>query len=79
MLDKTTSARFIVTLAMTFTFCLITFMAMRMVSCNLNNDKVMPLLEKILFFILGSFTTQVTNVITSYFDRSDRKTTTEGK
>ena len=72
ILSKISSGRWITTILITGTFCLITLKCFDLFMQNLATDKL-PLIEKILMFILGAFTTQAGNVITSYFDRSDRK------
>jgi 4-hydroxybenzoate polyprenyltransferase len=72
ILEKITSGRWITTVFLTGTFCLITLKCIDLFVANLATDKL-PLVKEILMFILGAFTTQAGNVITSYFDRSDRK------
>lgn len=77
ILSKMTSGRWITTVLITFTFCFITVKCINLFTANLGTDKF-PVVEKILMFVLGAFTTQAGNVITSYFDRSDRKSENEG-
>lgn len=72
ILEKMSSGRWITTVLITGTFCWITVKCINLFTQNLATDKL-PLIEKILMFVLGAFTTQAGNVITSYFDRSDRK------
>ena len=72
LLSKISSGRWIATVFITGTFCWITIRGIDLFAQNLATDKL-PLVEKILMFILGAFTTQAGNIITSYFDRSDRK------
>lgn len=72
IIDKVLSARFLITIMLAGTFCLITVKTLDMFMANLNNEKTLPMIEKIVFFLLGSFCTKVGDVITSYFDRSDR-------
>ena len=72
LLDKITSGRWIATVFITGTFCYITIKCIDLFTQNLATDKL-PFVKEILMFVLGAFTTQAGNVITSYFDRSDRK------
>ena len=72
ILDKLLSGRFLTTILFNGTFCTITIMAMAMFWANLDNEKTLPIVEKIAMFILGAFCSQVANVISSYFDRTDR-------
>ena len=77
-IDKVLSARFIITIMLSYTFCWITVKSLNLFMVNLASDKL-PLIEKIVFFLLGSFCTKVGDVITSYFDRSDRTQPNGGK
>jgi hypothetical protein len=69
---KVTSARFIVTLGLTYTFCLISYQTIMLFFENLENEKVSGSVEKMAMFIMGAFCTQFANVVTSYFGRNDR-------
>lgn len=71
--DKLTSARFLVTVIMVSTFCLITINSLSMFIKYLENEKVIGLVREIVMFILGAFCTQVGGVISSYFNRADRQ------
>ncbi len=71
-LAKVTSARFLVTMGLTFTFCLITWKTVMLFFANIGNKDTIDTIEKIAMFILGSFCTQFANVVTSYFGRTDR-------
>jgi len=69
---KLFSARFIVVIGMTFTFCWITNKALNIFIVNLENDKLLPTTEKILMFLLGAFASQFATIINNYFHRGDR-------
>ena len=69
---KLFGARYIVTLLMTTTFCLITYKTLMLFFANLANKEVVGVIEKVAMFILGAFCTQMANVLSSYFVRSDR-------
>lgn len=69
---KFVGARYIVTLLMTATFCYITYTTLMLFFANLANKEVVDTIEKIAMFILGSFCTQMANVLASYFGRNDR-------
>lgn len=76
ILSKMTSGRWVVTVLLTGTFCLITIKCINLLIANLATDKL-PIVKEILMFVLGAFTTQAGNVITGYFGRSDRKPESE--
>jgi hypothetical protein len=71
-IEKALSARFLVTIGLTFTFCLISYKTVMLFFDNIGNKEAIGTIEKIAMFILGSFCTQFANVVTSYFGRSDR-------
>jgi len=72
IVSKLTSARFLVTLGLTYTFCLISYKTLMLFFESLANEKVSGPVEKVAMFILGAFCTQFANVVTSYFGRTDR-------
>jgi len=72
LVEKVTSVRTWVTLALTITFCLISYKTVMLFFANIGNKDAIGIIEKIAMFILGSFCTQFANVVTSYFGRSDR-------
>lgn len=77
ILAKMLSVRVIVTLMLTGTFCVITYKTIDLFFANLGNKDAIGIIEKVAMFMLGSFCTQMANVLTSYFGRQDRGTYTE--
>jgi hypothetical protein len=73
VLMKLTSARFLITVVMVFTFCWITNKSFNLMMGNIGNKDALPIIEKITMFLLGAFCTQVGNIVVSYFQRSDRQ------
>lgn len=73
-IEKILSARFLVTIGLTYTFCLITYQTIMLFFANISNKEAIGIIEKIAMFVLGAFCTQFANVVTSYFGRSDRGT-----
>jgi len=71
IISKLTSARFLVTVGLTFTFCLISYKTLMLFFANVGGEKAV-IIEKVAMFILGCFCTQFANVVTSYFGRADR-------
>jgi hypothetical protein len=72
ILDKALSARFIIAVGMTGTFCILAVMALMMFYRYVGDEKTLGLVREIVMFLLGSFCTQVGGVIASYFNRTDR-------
>lgn len=68
---KITSARFLIAIGLVWTFCVITMKSFDLFVQNLGKEQF-AVVEKISLFLLGAFTTQVGNVIISYFKREDR-------
>ena len=73
ILGKLSSGRWIVTVFLTGTFCYICVKLVNIFILNIGTDKL-PVIEKILMFVLGAFVTQLANVVTGYFRREDRAT-----
>lgn len=73
VLTKILSVRVLVTLMLSATFCFITVKTVDLFFANLGNKEAIGIIEKVAMFILGSFCTQMANVLTSYFGRTDRK------
>lgn len=72
VLGKILSVRVLVTLMLTVTFCAITYKTVDLFFANIANKEAIGVIEKVAMFILGSFCTQMANVLTSYFSRTDR-------
>lgn len=73
ILSKVFSARFIIVVLMMSTFCWITNKSLNLLILNINNKEVYPVIEKIMFILVGAFITQVGNIVITYFNRPDRK------
>lgn len=71
LIDKFTSARFIVTIFLVNTYCFVMWE-----SVNLLKDKLITV--ETFLALLAGFSSAVTLVIKSYFDRNDRITQTGG-
>jgi hypothetical protein len=72
VLGKMLSVRVIVTLMLTATFCAITYKTVDLFFANIGNKEAIGTIEKVAMFMLGSFCTQMANILTSYFSRTDR-------
>lgn len=69
---KLTSARFLVTMFFCSTLCYAVWKCFNLLSIAMQDEKMFSLIKDIVMFVLGAFTTQVTNVINDYFKRTDR-------
>ena len=79
VVTKLFSVRFWVTLILTISFCAVVFKLIDIFAANLGNDKTLGIIKDVLMFVLGVFCGKFGDVITSYFQRTDRAEETKEK
>lgn len=81
MLSKFTSARYIMSILVIATLCLTVFKCFELLTISIKggDEKLLSLAEKIVMYVLGSFTAVVSSVVALYFARTDRSGERENK